>query len=128
MTADLSNGFPPLADPTDAVPFETDEAEEGGAPSEAVAAVLEYCRDQAFVSAEYQELALFAVAAIAGPLIDALNEGLEADEAIDGFTAADMQDAVTRLQIAAETLASVDLGDDEEGEEGEEGDLDAEAA
>jgi hypothetical protein len=127
MTAD-HNGFPPLADPADAVPFETDEADEDGAPSEAVAAVLQFCQDQGFVSAEYQELALFAVAAIAGPLHDALSEGLEADEPIDGLTAADMQDAVTRLQIAAETLASVDLSDEvDEDDEAEPDEAEAEA-
>lgn len=131
--SDLNNGFPPLADPADVMPFEEEaDAEDEEGPSEAVAATLQICRDVGMVSAEYLELALFCLAEVAGPLNDALSEGLEAEEPMDPFTAADIQAAVTRLQIAAETLAAVDLGGDEEYEEGAEGaeedDLEAEAA
>ena len=99
----------PLADRP---PFDADPEEdlEDDGPSPRVADALEGLLSADLSIGERQELAIFLIGDIAGEL---------AEEA-DDDNAAGLVELITRLQVAAETIASVDLSGDEEGEEGEE--------
>ena len=98
----------PLADRP---PFDADPEEDlDDGPSPRVADALEGVLSADLTIAERQELCIFLIGEIAGEL---------AEEA-DDDNAAGLVELITRLQVAAETIASVDLSDDEEEEEGEE--------
>lgn len=109
---DLPDGFGPLAERP---PFDVDPDDlesEGEGPSPLVDKALGLALDVGLSLAERRELVIFLIGDIAAELA----EDEEADQAI--------LEPLTRLQVAAEVLASVDLGDDYE----EEGDLESEEA
>lgn len=101
----------------DSQPFEPGEELSDDGPSEAVAAVLAVASEQGLDLPEMQELAILLCGEIAADLSDSLEAG-----EIDPEAAAAVVDACTRLQVAAEVLASVDL----EGDETDYDDLEAE--
>jgi len=116
--------FAPLADRP---PFEEEledfdgQTEADLAPSPRVADLLGQVSDAGLDPDEMLELAIFLCGEVAADLSDGLSiDGADPESA--GFAV----EAITRLQVAAEVLASVDLGgdDDLEDEEGlEEDDL-----
>lgn len=105
---DNETAFPGLADPE---PFDgSDELEDEG-PSEAVAQVMAAAAEAELDCYEMLDLALCAIAELAADLAD----GIDQEQGPDSATVA----ALERLQVAAEILAGVDLGGDEEEGEGE---------
>jgi hypothetical protein len=114
---EATEAFAPLADRP---PFEEEQADElddmetDEGPTVPVAEVLALAADLGFAPADFIELALCSIAEVAAEL----TEDLETDEiAADPTTVAILE----RLQIGAQILAEVDLGEDPDEDQGGEG-------
>jgi len=103
-----SRNFPPLAD-------RLEEQEEGGEVSAGVLRVMSVASDVSLTLGQYLELAQICLNTVGDELVDELHTA----EGVNYVDLIPLMEVISRLEVACDIIAQIDLDPEEEGEDNE---------